>query len=166
MLTMPTMDEIAKWPVEERLTRLARTPDELAATLQGQPESVLGRRPDAKNFAPKEVVCHLRDAERTFMERFQVIATNDEPRLFGPDPDRWAEEQQYLRHDTIVALGHFRRRREESLAYLRGLAPADWQRGGVHPVRGRLTVNDFVTIMTFHDLTHLAQLERGLRGET
>ena len=165
MATIPTIDDVAKLPTEERLDRLTRTPDELAARLEGKSASGLARRPDAASWAPVEVVCHLRDADRVFMERFQTIAAIDEPRLAGPDTDRWVEEQQYLRHDATVALGHFRRRRDESLAYLRGLPPAGWRRGGVHPVRGRITVDDFVTLMAFHDLNHLAQLDRGLRGE-
>lgn len=162
---MLTMEEVAKQPLEERLRRMARTADDLAAAIAGQPESVLARRPDAKNWAAKEVVCHLRDAEELFMDRFQTIAAVDEPRLFPPTPDRWAEERQYLRNDAAEALGHFRQRREESLAYLRGLSPEGWQRGGVHPVRGRLTVGDFVTLMAWHDDNHLKQLERALRGE-
>jgi len=162
---MPTMDDVAKWPVEERLARLARTADDLAAAIASQPESVLARRPDAKNWAAKEVVCHLRDAEGLFMERFQLIAAIDEPRLLPPDPDRWAEERQYLRNDAAEALGHFRRRRDETLAYFHALPAAGWQRGGVHPVRGRVTVNDFVTLMAWHDLNHLDQLQRALRGE-
>jgi uncharacterized damage-inducible protein DinB len=165
MPTVPAMEDVAKWSTEERLGRLARTPDDLAAAVAGQPEAVLGRRPDAKNWAAKEVVCHLRDAEDIFMARFRMIAMMDDPKLLPPDQERLAEERQYLRNDTAEALRHFRRRREETLPYLRGLAPAEWQRGGVHPARGRITVNDFVTLMAWHDLNHLDQLERALRGE-
>jgi hypothetical protein len=164
-MTMPSMDDVAKWSLEEKLARLARTPDDLAAAIAGQPESALGRRPDAKNWAPTEVICHLRDTEEGFMGRFQAIAAMDDPRLLGPDPDRWAEERQYLRNDPALAVAAFRRRRADSLQHLKGLAPAGWQRGGVHATRGRLTVGDFVTLMAWHDLNHLDQLQRGLRGQ-
>lgn len=145
-MPVPTMDEVAKLSREERVARMARTADDLAAAIAGQPEAVLARRPDPKNWAPKEVVCHLRDAEDLFMQRFQTIMAMENPRLFPPEPDRWAEERQYLRNDVAEALRHFRRWREESLAFLRGLAPADWQRAGTHPTRGRVTVEDFVTL--------------------
>jgi uncharacterized damage-inducible protein DinB len=159
------MDEVAKWSREERLARLARTADELAAAIAGQAESGLARRPDAKNWAAKEVVCHLRDTEEAFMGRFQLIASVEEPKLAGADADRTAEERQYLRNDAAVALGHFRRRREETLAYLRDLSAEGWQRGGVHPTRGRLAVNDLLSLIAWHDLNHLDQLRRALRGE-
>ncbi len=162
---MPTIEDVAKLPAEERLARMARTADELAVAISGQPESVLARRPGVKAWAAKEVICHLRDTEESFMGRFQTITAMDEPKFLPADPDRWAEERQYLRNDPVEALHAFRRRREESLAYLRGLSPQQWQRGGVHPTRGRMTVGDFVTLMAWHDENHLDQLKRALRGE-
>jgi uncharacterized damage-inducible protein DinB len=162
---MPTMEDVAKLSLTDRLGRMAGTAGQLAVAIAGQPESALARRPGLKAWAAKEVICHLRDTEEAFMARFQTMAAMDEPRLLPPDPDRWAEERQYLRNDPVEALHAFRRRREESLSYLRGLGPADLQRGGVHPTRGRMTVGDFVTLMAWHDENHLDQLRRALRGE-
>ncbi|HEV8309171.1 MAG TPA: DinB family protein [Methylomirabilota bacterium] len=164
-MPIPTMEEVAKQPREERLGRLTRTADDLAAAVAGQPEAVLARRPDAKSWAPKEVVCHLRDTEEVFMARFQTIMAMDDPTLLPPDPDRWAEERQYLRNEAGQALAAFRRRRDESLQFLRGLTPEQWQRGGIHPTRGRFTIDGFLTLMAWHDDNHLDQLRRGLRGE-
>lgn len=164
-MPVPPIEEFAKLPLDERLSRLSRAADHLATAITGQPEAVLGRRPALKAWAAKEVICHLRDTEEGFMQRFQSIALTDEPKLFAPDPDRWADERQYLRNDAVEALHAFRRRREESLAYLRGLSPQQLQRAGVHPIRGRFTVADFVTLMAWHDENHLDQLRRALRGE-
>ncbi|MGH7268582.1 MAG: DinB family protein [Candidatus Rokuibacteriota bacterium] len=164
-MPIPTMDDVAKQPLEQRLARMARTPDDLAAALEGQPETAVGRRPDAKSWCAKEVVCHLRDTEESFMTRFQAIAAMSEPRFTGVDPDRWAAERQYQRNDTAEALEAFRRRRQESLDYLRGVGPDGWQRGGIHPTRGRMTVNDVVTLMAWHDDNHLDQLRRALPGK-
>jgi hypothetical protein len=88
----------------------------------------------------------------------------DEPAYSGGEPDRWAEDRQYLRNDAGEALAAFRRRRAESLAFLRHLRPADWDRRGVHPTRGRLTMRDFVGLMAGHDDDHLDQLTRALDG--
>ncbi len=165
---MPTIEEVAKQPLEQRLGRMARTADDLAAAIRGQHEAALVRRPDAKNWAAKEIICHLRDTEELFMARFNMIATMEEPKIpaLNPDtPDRWAEERQYLRNDAAEALGSFRRRREESLAYLRALTPEQRQRGAIHPTRGRMAVADVVTLMTWHDDNHLDQLRRALDGK-
>jgi uncharacterized damage-inducible protein DinB len=164
-MSVPPMEEFAKLPRDERLARMSRTADQLATAISGQPDSALSRRPALKAWAAKEVICHLRDTEESFMVRFQTIGGMDDPKLFGVDPDRWAEERQYLRNDAVEALHAFRRRREESLAYLRGLSPQQWQRAGVHPVRGRFTIEDFATLMAWHDENHLEQLKRAIRGE-
>ena len=161
---MPTMEDVAKQPREQRIARLGRTADDLAAAIRGQSEEALSRRPDAKNWAAKEVVCHLRDTEELFMERFQMIMTMDAPKLSGLNPDRWAEERQYLRNDVNGALAAFRKRRGESLEFLGKLPPEGWQRAGVHVTRGKFTLEDFVTLMAWHDDNHLDQLNRALEG--
>jgi uncharacterized damage-inducible protein DinB len=162
---MPTIEEVAKLPIEEQLARLRRTPDDLAAAIRGQSDAALSRRPDAKNWAATEVVCHLRDTEELFMVRFQSILAMEEPKFLSIDPDRWAEERQYLRADAEATLRAFRRRREESLEQLASLTPERWARGGIHPVRGRMTVRDFVALMAWHDDNHLDQLRRALLGQ-
>ena len=164
---MATMEEYAKLPVGERLKRLTRTPDELAAAIRGRDDATLSRRPDGKNWAAKEAICHLRDTEEMFMGRFGLILAMDAPKLaFDPTtPDRWAEERQYLRNDAQQALGAFRTRRDESLDLLRTLTPEQWKRAGVHATRGRVTIDDFVTLMAWHDDNHLDQLKRALEGK-
>jgi len=56
-------------------------------------------------------------------------------------------------------------RRDESLALLRTLTPEQWKRAGVHATRGPVTINDFVTLMAWHDDNHLDQLKRALEGK-
>jgi hypothetical protein len=51
------------------------------------------------------------------------------------------------------------------LELLRGLKPEQWDRGGIHPSRGRLSIKDFVAIMAAHDENHFEQLRRALAGQ-
>jgi hypothetical protein len=151
---------------DERLARLASTPDQVGAAVAGADARALTRRPAADAWAPVEVICHLRDTEELFGQRFEAMLSMDEPALPAAGPaDRWAVERQYRRHDAAAALAHFRRRRGESLATLIGLTPADWQRGGEHPARGRLTIDMLVALMAWHDDNHLTQLTRTLEGK-
>jgi hypothetical protein len=164
-LVVTSAEAYARQPRQARLERAARTPDELAAALEGRAVRALARRPAPGRWAPKEVVCHLADAEELFALRVQTILAMREPLLLEAGPaDRWAEERQYLRLDAAVALDVFRRRRAESLALFRNLAEDDWARGGVHVLRGRLTIDDFTAIMAWHDDNHLDQLARALEG--
>ena len=161
---MPTMEEYAKQPVAQRMTRLERTAEELDAVLRGQSTAALTRRPDAKNWAAVEVVCHLRDTEESFLARFEMILAMTDPKLVGIDPDRWAEERQYLRNDAGLAAAAFRARRLDSLGFLRRLGPDDWRRAGIHATRGTISLDDFLALMAWHDDNHLDQIRRALEG--
>jgi hypothetical protein len=164
---MLTIEEVGKQSLEQRLDRMSRTADDLAGELRGQTEAVLVRRPDGKNWAANEVICHLRDIEEVYFVRFHAMLANDDPKLYA-DPsaaDRFAEDRQYLRNDAVQALASFRRRREESLALLRTLTPEQLQRGCLHPSRGRITIDGIVTMLAWHDDNHLDQLRRALDGK-
>jgi uncharacterized damage-inducible protein DinB len=151
--------------LEEQLARMERTANDLAAAIKGVPDATLGKRPDDKSWSAKETLCHVRDTEESFMQRFQIIMEMDEPRFLAAEPDRWAIERQYQRNDAGEALSAFRTRREETLRFLRGLRPEHWDRGGVHATRGRMTVKDFVGLIAWHDDNHLDQLKRALDGK-
>src|SRR5262245_33628434 len=164
---MPTLEDVAKQPREERLDRMSRTADDLASAIRDQSEAALVRRPDGQNWAANEVICHLRDIEEAHFIRFHAILDNDDPRIYA-DPaaaERLAEDRQYTRADARQALAAFRRRRDESLAVLRPLTPEQWQRGCLHPTRGRVTIDMFVTMLAWHDDNHLDQLRRALEGQ-
>ena len=161
---MATMEEYAKQPKDDRLKRLERTADELTAAIKGQPAGALGRRPDEKNWAGVEVICHLRDAEESFGGRFQMFLAMDDVKLAAADPDRLAVDRQYLRCDAGESIEAFRKRRAENLETFRALTANQWTRGGTHPQRGRMTFDDFLTLMCWHDDNHLDQLKRALAG--
>ena len=162
---MPTMEDYAKLPIDQRLKRLERTPDELAATIKGESAAALAKRPDERNWAGVEVICHLRDVEEAFGGRFEMFLAMDDVKLLPADTDRLAIDRQYLRCDASESIEAFRRRRSENLATLRKLAPDQWQRGGTHPQRGRMTFEDFAALMAWHDDNHLDQLKRALAGK-
>jgi hypothetical protein len=162
---MATVEEYAKQSREERLARLERTANELGATIKGQSQAALTKRPDEKNWAAVEIVCHLRDAEEMFGARFQMFLAMDDVKLAPADPDRTAVDRQYLRCDAGEAIEAFRRRRAETLDTYRKLTADQWSRGGIHPQRGRMTFDDFLSLMAWHDDNHLAQIDRALQGK-
>jgi len=165
---MPTLEEVAKQSLEQRLDRMSRTAEDLASAIHGQSETALVRRPDSKNWAANEVICHLRDIEEVYFVRIHAILLNDEPKIYA-DPsgaaNRFAGDRQYLRNDAVQALAAFRRRREETLALLRSLTLEQRERGCLHPTRGRITIDAIATMLTWHDDNHLDQLRRALKGK-
>lgn len=160
-----SLEHHARLPRAQRLAHLERTPGRLADSVRGLAAEVLARRPGPASWAPIEVICHLRDLEESFLDRIRQILLMDEPRFVTTNPDRWAEERQYLRHDGEAALAAFTRRRRETLEVLHRLRPEEWTRAGhQQDSRGRRTIDDFVGVMAWHDDNHLQQLARGLEG--
>ncbi len=151
--------------LDEQLARMERTVNDFAAVVKNVSDTQLTKRPDPKNWSAKEVVCHVRDTEESFMTRFLSILAMDEPKFLPVEPDRWAVERQYQRNDVQEALAAFKTRREETLRFFRGLKPDQWERSGVHATRGRMTLKDFVELMAWHDDNHLDQLKRALDGK-
>jgi hypothetical protein len=164
---MTTVEEYAAQTRIRRLRRLALTVEQLHAAVadSAADPAAFARRPAVEAWAPVEVVCHLRDTEEWFLTRCRWIIEMHEPRFPRNDPDRWALERQYLRHDANGALESFRRWRGESLEFFATLTDEAWARGGVHTdSRGRRTLDEFSSIMAWHDDNHLAQLVRALDG--
>jgi hypothetical protein len=148
----------------EQMARMARTADDLAAAIRGTPDHLVAKRPDERSWSAIEVLCHLRDTEEAYMTRFQMILAMHEPTFPLVEPDRWASERQYRQNDAREAIEAFRIRRAESLELLRGLRPEDRARAGLHATRGRMTIDDVVALMAWHDDNHLDQLKRALAG--
>ena len=181
---MATRMEYAQRPVAYGLERMERTVGDILAAIRGQSDAILSRRPAPTSWAVTEVICHLRDIEELFMIRFRTMLATDEPKFLvlgempnNPpewgivpgdplplDPDRWAEERQYLRNDMSAALAALRGRREEALAFLNRLTSAQWRRGSIHATLGRMTFEDWVALVAAHDDNHLDQLRRALEG--
>ena len=69
---MPTAEEYSGLSLEARLGRLDQTADELERAISGKTDNELSAHPDARNWAAKEIVCHLRDVEELFQIRFHT----------------------------------------------------------------------------------------------
>jgi uncharacterized damage-inducible protein DinB len=151
--------------LDEQLARMERTVNDYAAVVKNVSDAQLTKRPDPTNWSAKEVICHVRDTEESFMMRFLSIMAMDNPKFLPVEPDRWAVERQYQRNDVPEALAALKTRREETLRFFRGLKPEQWERGGIHATRGRMTLKDFVELMAWHDDNHLDQLKRALDGK-
>jgi uncharacterized damage-inducible protein DinB len=151
--------------VKELLDTLRRAPDAVADAISCRESEALSRRPAPGSWAAVEVICHLRDVDEFYLHRIQLLLLNDEPSLVLLEPDRWAEERQYLRQAAAVALAAFRRRRAEMLGAVEPLGAEQLERAGHHPILGRITIAKILRATAAHDKAHLEQLTRALRGD-
>ena len=115
-------------------------------------------RPAPREWAPLEIVCHLRDEEaEDFGTRVRVVVAGGP--AFGPiDPEGWVEARRYRDADPRQALEALRAGRAASLAFLAGLEPERLRAAVPHPRLGPLSGLDLLAAWVAHDRLHLRQL--------
>jgi uncharacterized damage-inducible protein DinB len=110
--------------------------------------------PKAGEWSIGEVVRHLVEGDRdTFVPRLRRMLTEPRP-LFDrkhATPETGTDLNGLLRA--------FETARHQALALLDGLGERDWQREGVSPSRGAVTVQAYVHTMAEHDTEHLQQIQ-------
>lgn len=117
-----------------------------------------------KGWTVTEVVCHLRDFDRIFLTRARRIAAEHEPALTGYDHERLAVEGRYNEQTLRTVLDDLHRSRAEFVTFFQELDADAWNRAGIHPERGRFTLDDALMQVGLHDALHLEQITRILRG--
>jgi len=114
-------------------------------------------------WAPVEIVCHLRDVETEVnLPRLRKILSNPDPHLSSFDTDVWAEERDYLSQSGPDALSAYIESRKETIAILEKMETKDWSRTARHSLFGPTTLIEVMNIAAEHDLVHLAQLRSTL----
>jgi uncharacterized damage-inducible protein DinB len=140
------------------LTRLSSLPSRLAEALRAFSADALRRPAQAGKWSAMEVACHLRDIDRLYAGRVSKAAFSDRPAFWMMDNARVAETLRYREADLGAVLKEHRRRREDLVSLLRALPHGVWQRTGLHPKRGELTIEALVSVIADHDDNHLGQI--------
>jgi hypothetical protein len=115
--------------------------------------------PAPGRWSAVEVVAHLADEERDDFRRRVRSTLEDRAAPWPPiDPEGWARERDYRSRRLSDVLADFRSEREASLAWLRTLEAAPWERAYAHPKLGTLCAGDLLAAWAAHDLLHARQL--------
>jgi hypothetical protein len=141
---------------------LARFPATLESLLAGLDAAAWRARPAPKEWAPVEILCHLRDEDvEDFGARLRVIVEGGA--AFAPiDPEGWAVARRYLDADGPATLVELGRRRAASVAWLGGVEAERLARAVETQRAGRLSGLDLLAAWVTHDHLHLAQLTNTL----
>jgi len=130
----------------------------LQAELRALPDRVAAWHPAPGEWCAKEIVGHLIEAERRgFAGRIRLVLASDTPPLQAWDQDDVARARADCARPPAALLDELAALRRESVALVRGLRPADLERGGQHPKVGLLRVGDVLQEWVHHDRTHTRQ---------
>jgi len=137
---------------------LGRLPGLLDALVGDLDDATSRSRPAPREWAPIEILCHLRDEEtEDFGARLRAVLEGKNE--FAPiDPEGWVDERRYLDSRVREVLGALGERRRQSLELLRTIDPERLRRG-LPQRRGRhLSGLDLLVAWVAHDRLHLSQL--------
>ena len=139
-------------------------PKKLAALIKGKQKKQLTRRSAPGKWSIAEIMAHLADSEIVIGWRLRQVLSNNGIPLQAYDQDAWATTFDYAHRDPKESLEVYRVLREANLALLKAAPRQLWENYGVHQERGNESIEHIVRMIAGHDLNHLQQVERILKG--
>jgi len=146
--------------LEDGIAILDRTPKVIRTWLQGLPDPWVFNNDGGESWSPFDVLGHFTHGERTDrIPRAEIILSEDQNKTFEPF-DRWAQFQDSQGKSLDELLDTFEALRAKNLEKLRGfdLQPSDYERTGIHPDLGTVTLKQLLATWVAHDLNHLGQI--------
>ncbi len=141
------------------LKALRETAHAMEALLWDLDEDALERQPEEGEWSCAQLVTHMSAMEGRYIDRMERIVRMDEPRICAFDGDS-IEEEENETPTAFDAMDEFSVQRRQAVHLLWSLDDEDWQRRGIHPYLGPLTLTQVAREMNEHDLAHLWQLRR------
>jgi len=121
----------------------------------------LREKPFIDKWSVQELVFHLLDAEYVGLVRMKMVLSEIGASLPFYDQELWAEKMDYnMRslgevHDAVRL---FHLLRENNYFYLSSLEKDCWDKKGIHPKYGEITLRNLLEIYTDHSERHLEQI--------
>ena len=139
--------------------QFAAAPSRIAQAADGHEAARLHQAPAPGEWAPRDILAHLRASDDILAPRLIQILVRDQAPLPAFDERLWAEVVGYGALDFSSLLATFAARRTELAAMLNRLNPEDWQRAGLHEERGKRTVLQLLRVLVTHEAEHVEQIE-------
>ena len=142
------------------LKALRETAHAMESLLWNVDEGALDRQADAGEWSCSDLICHMAEMERRYIERLERMVRLDDPEIAAFDGDSIEPDGDLREQTAFDVMDEFAVLRRQTVYLLWSLDDDDWDRRGVHPYLGVLTVMDVAREMNEHDLSHLWQLRR------
>jgi hypothetical protein len=113
----------------------------------------------SERFTAIEQICHVRDIEIAYQQRFRRTLEETSPFLPSIDSEAVARERDYGRETAREVFAQIHAARAVTVALLRALAPADFERAAVFEGYGPASLRGLVHYLCSHDQQHLSGLQ-------
>ncbi len=141
---------------------LERTPKVLETLLNGLSKEWIENNEAKNTWSPYDIVGHLVFGEKTdWIVRMKTILSDSENKLFEPF-DRFAQLNENQNKPIGDLINEFKLLRVKNLNELEllNITQKDFERVGIHPEFGNVTLKQLISTWAVHDLGHIAQITR------
>jgi uncharacterized damage-inducible protein DinB len=137
--------------------------DFLAEALRGVPAESLARPAVAGKWSAHENLAHVARYHQIFLERIDRMLAEDAPafpRYRAEDDPEWPSWSGLPPQQVLARLSSMR---IKLMAKLRSLSEADFERTGVHPKFGKMSLSLWLEFFLVHEAHHLYVVLRLVR---
>lgn len=145
--------------LDQLLHEYEQGPELLRQCLQRVPESLWRQHPVPGTWSIHEVICHLADFESIGSERMKRVLSEDNPTMFGADPDGFFGALHYDVRSASDELSLISLLRRQMASILRQTDVESFQRTGVHTEAGPMTLETLLERITRHIPHHIRFIE-------
>lgn len=151
-----------QYSLERSYEILERTPAVLQVLLSGLHDDWVMNNEGPETYSPYDVVGHLIHGEKTdWTTRMKMILEFGDTKTFV----RWNREAMYeesVGRTLQQLLDEFAAVRKENMVWFKSLnlTESDFDKKGLHPVLGDVSLRYLMATWVVHDLTHIAQITR------
>ena len=162
MSPMPKYRRWQLWALEKNLLNI----EHLVTSITDA--AAFGKRDGGDGWTISEVLGHLADVDSYFLSRARALAeNNDPPPSSGRSQDEMVKEAGYAEQNALDLLDRWKQVRVTYNELLGSLAEDDeelWERPGRDADGGGFTLNDQLILSAYHDLDHVHQIVKIIRG--
>ncbi|HUB51971.1 MAG TPA: putative metal-dependent hydrolase [Terracidiphilus sp.] len=142
----------------EHIETLRQLPERLRAAVTGLNDAQLDTAYRDGGWSVRQVVHHIADSHANSVIRFKLALTEDWPTIKPYDENAWAQlpDSRALPIDSSLVLIEAMHARW--VALLESMSEEDFDRGMVHPERGRSDLAHTLAIYAWHCRHHVAHI--------
>jgi uncharacterized damage-inducible protein DinB len=140
-----------------QIQTLRLLPERLRAAVDGLSEAQLDTPYRDGGWTVRQVVHHIADSHANSYVRFKLALTEDSPTIKPYDQAAWAclpDSSQSIEPSLVLITGLHQR----FVGLLESMSEEDFQRGFIHPERGRVTLATNLAIYDWHSRHHTAHI--------
>ena len=141
---------------------IAKTPATFLSLTNGRSDADLDTRYRPEGWTVRQVIHHVPDSHMNAYIRMKFAVTEDAPAIKAYDEAKWAELPEAKTGPAEMSLSLLDALHRRWVMFLRALTDADFSKVYVHPELGRVTLDEALTLYSWHGRHHAGHLKQGL----